>query len=892
MRYSDVKYGSRNEEITNRSSLKSSSRRRYVLKRRQYMNRHVHNVSRKYIVTRSSSPITSHSGSSSRSQIVNRKRKIDSLKRGTHKSKAYNGNPIDKMGGVVPGFDRKTRRKVKPFCETDSPINTKGSLKKSIFRKHADISKTGMSTINGKGPIKTGKGVSLSKKIKLRKKFGKVLDNKLKKTKSKKNARFKAVFLEKLMDSIGRDQDGSLNFIGIILAIILLIPVIGTSVAIVAISSVVIAVISVFLAIWLFFVDLFTIKTEDMALTEAYKHVTYLDASKNKEIYEKYKQLKETSDKIYFMVNGAASDPEQMMYSSDGDNYLYYLNAKYEIYDIYKKINSNSNIFGVTSIKDEIDKIHDYTFNYKVTNEVKDVEKTVISINPNTGKEEVNKVVEPQHITTMNVTVKTIQQFVDENPETLSEDAQDRYYPIQELDRFENKIFLESPLGEGNVATVIEKFGYRGRDAHTQYDFISLATKKGQPIYAVGTSSVGGIGSGGIWTYNNYKKRAYYWGLENIQVMNGQRLEKGDLIGYSNGNFSVAIKEERPFKQIFNYPTVFYNDLAFNYQSSNGYHAGSGGLTGDLLNPPSDLLIWREEVKKAAKKYGISEYENLILSIIWEESGGQAAKTPDIMQASESLGKSPNSISDPVKSIDIGTKYLASLLNKAKDLNLNEYAAIQAYNYGVEFLTWLHDKGLNYSFEIAKNYASEKSHSQIVEYNNSIAMKRGYNWRYKYGNMFYVDLITQHIMKDDNALVKVAKLEVGNSDGSRYWKWFGFNRKVEWSAIFISWIADQSNYINQGRIPKLGNIIDMVNWYKQNNKYKTTTEDYIPKVGDLIFFDWKGTKTGKDHVGIVEYSDGNIIQTIEGNSGDTVKRNTYDINNQSISGYGVTGADN
>src|SRR5699024_6848202 len=97
-------------------------------------------------------------------------------------------------------------------------------------------------------------------------------------------------------------------------------------------------------------------------------------------------------------------------------------------------------------------------------------------------------------------------------------------------------------------------------------------------------------------------------------------------------------------------------------------------------------------------------------------------------------------------------------------------------------------------------------------------------------------------------------------------------------------------YIDQGRVPKVGNTIDMVNWYKNNQRYKSTDEDYTPQAGDLIFFDWKGTKTGKDHVGIVEYSDGNIIQTIEGNSGGTVKRNTYDIHNQAISGYGLTNA--
>ena len=55
----------------------------------------------------------------------------------------------------------------------------------------------------------------------------------------------------------------------------------------------------------------------------------------------------------------------------------------------------------------------------------------------------------------------------------------------------------------------------------------------------------------------------------------------------------------------------------------------------------------------------------------------------------------------------------------------------------------------------------------------------------------------------------------------------------------------------------------MFNWYKKNNKFKATDIGYIPQPGDLIFFDWKGNKTGKDQVGIVEFTGGNTIQVIE-----------------------------
>ncbi|MGG5307768.1 hypothetical protein IGK38_002437 [Enterococcus pernyi] len=895
MRDESLKYESRSSERTRSYQIGHSGRRKYTLNRySDFQTKQMTGTTpKRYVISRNESSLSKTSLPSARSQIINRRRRLQALRRaqGIKKSGMYDGNPIGKMGGVAPGFDRKKNLLRSEVQKAKESLNPGGGRKRSLFRTGSSTS-ANLSTAQAGGAqgkrsiLKTGRAVNASKKIKFRKK----LDKKISSKKSKKS-KAKGLFLQKLLDKFGRDNDGNLNIFGIILAIIMIIPILGTSIIIVAICSVVIAVVCAVLALWLFIVDLFTIKTEDMAITQAYQHVTWLDASKNKEVYERYQQLKEEKDKVYFLVNGAASDPEQFMYRSDGDKYLYYLNAKYEVYDIDKKISNSSNIFGATTIKGEMEKIHEYTFNYNVTEETKDTEKTITTVDPDSGEEKVEKIQETQDIATINVTAKTLQQFVDENPNTLTEDQEDRYYPIQDMDRFENKIFLDSPLGEGNTATVTENFGYQRRDPNTIHPGITITVNGRVPVYSTLDASIGGVDNNSLWLWTNIKKDICYWDIEDIQVKKGQKVKRGQLLGYANSKFRMAVKEVRPInRKYYNYPAIFFDDLAFNYESNTGYHAGSGGLTGELLNPPTNVTKWRELVKKAAEKYEIVGYENLILAIIWEESGGLDEQTPDIMQASESQGKDPNTIDSPEESIDVGTSYLATLLRQAKSLNLSEYAAVQAYNYGGGFLTWLAAKNIDYSFDWAKDFAAEKSNRQITEYKHPIAEQRGYNWRYKYGNMFYVDLITQHIMKDDDELVKIAKDEIGNSDGSRYWKWYGFSREVEWSSIFISWVANQAGYLDQGRVPKVGNTIDMVNWYKNNQRYKSTDEDYTPQAGDLIFFDWKGTKTGKDHVGIVEYSDGNIIQTIEGNSGGTVKRNTYDINNQAISGYGLTNA--
>ena len=66
-----------------------------------------------------------------------------------------------------------------------------------------------------------------------------------------------------------------------------------------------------------------------------------------------------------------------------------------------------------------------------------------------------------------------------------------------------------------------------------------------------------------------------------------------------------------------------------------------------------------------------------------------------------------------------------------------------------------------------------------------------------------------------------------------------------------------------------------------------------PTSGMIIFFDWdnrggSGPQDGlADHVGIVEKVESGTVYTVEGNSGDSVKVNTYPVGHYEILGYGV-----
>lgn len=133
-------------------------------------------------------------------------------------------------------------------------------------------------------------------------------------------------------------------------------------------------------------------------------------------------------------------------------------------------------------------------------------------------------------------------------------------------------------------------------------------------------------------------------------------------------------------------------------------------------------------------------------------------------------------------------------------------------------------------------------------------------------------------------VVDVALSQVGNKGGEPYWRWYGFNSRIEWCAVFVSWVYNQVVELNIA-VPKFSTCHTQgVPWFKTLGLWKE--KGYVPKSGDVIFFDWE--QDGHvDHVGIVETSDGKEVYTIEGNSRDEVKRKKYKIDSKYIYGYGI-----
>lgn len=229
------------------------------------------------------------------------------------------------------------------------------------------------------------------------------------------------------------------------------------------------------------------------------------------------------------------------------------------------------------------------------------------------------------------------------------------------------------------------------------------------------------------------------------------------------------------------------------------------------------------------------------------------------------------------------------LLNKNEDLNNSDTIINKTMDYlinNAQRIDYVENEN-NSKLQISmKKDVANKAFKNFFNVNNDIILivtldnsenKNEVNILKEYMNNNKERIIRRNI-------VNTASNEVGNT-GEKYWNWYGFNHRVEWCCVFVSWVANQNNVLNT-KIPKFIWVKKGVDFFKENNQFKYP-KNYTPKEGDVIFFDWNNNPI-VDHVGIVEKVSKGYVYTIEGNSGKIdVKRKKYKLNSSFIYGYGI-----
>ena len=155
-------------------------------------------------------------------------------------------------------------------------------------------------------------------------------------------------------------------------------------------------------------------------------------------------------------------------------------------------------------------------------------------------------------------------------------------------------------------------------------------------------------------------------------------------------------------------------------------------------------------------------------------------------------------------------------------------------------------------------------------------------------------VITQPKQNPIDVALSIANAEVGTHEGANNHTKYGdemhalqprnMDKNAPWCDAFVDWVIYQTcKRLGYGaetaRAVLCGDFDDYtynsVALYKKAGRWFST-----PKRGDQIFFG------GSGHTGIVTSVSGGIVNTIEGNKGDAVRRCSYGIHSPSIIGYG------
>ncbi len=211
----------------------------------------------------------------------------------------------------------------------------------------------------------------------------------------------------------------------------------------------------------------------------------------------------------------------------------------------------------------------------------------------------------------------------------------------------------------------------------------------------------------------------------------------------------------------------------------------------------------------------------------------------------------------------------------------NLYSSIIDYLYNSEELK-MYDEKNKKVLEI--NFNEKSKLNEYFNLNDNTIIKVYFD---KNNKDIDLDSIDYKINKEEvtrRNIVETALKEVGKT-GETYWNWYGFNHRVEWCCVFVSWVAKENNLLNT-KIPKFIWVKKGVDYYKEKDQLKKPSE-YTPLPGDIIFFDWNNNIV-IDHVGIVEKVEKGYVYTIEGNVNYLyVKEKKYKLNSPYIYAYGV-----
>ncbi len=327
-------------------------------------------------------------------------------------------------------------------------------------------------------------------------------------------------------------------------------PMVIKTVLIAAIVGLLIAFLILIITVVAGIIPTISLKSEKYEMTKTYLYITELDAliEGNIKVLEDLNigQLEEVTgieipeeiEAYKYYVNGESAIKDEIKVETDADSILTYLDSKYEDYSFNSIIDG---IFG-TTIKSEIDKIHEELYQLEYEVEVEEVETRVQHYNPITGEVVVIIYIDEKLCLNTYLEAEPWESYYTDNKDILlAEDEQEMYNSLKEVGIYTFQTEFNSPFPgvEWNLHKS-SRWGWRVHPISKEvkmHNGIDIAMPRGTPIYAchAGTIETGNEPEGlGRWIKIIQENGDYtlYGHLNTVSVYRGQTVNPGHLIGY------------------------------------------------------------------------------------------------------------------------------------------------------------------------------------------------------------------------------------------------------------------------------------------------------------------------------------------------------------------------
>ncbi|MCP1495183.1 hypothetical protein J2Y73_005214 [Peribacillus frigoritolerans] len=147
-------------------------------------------------------------------------------------------------------------------------------------------------------------------------------------------------------------------------------------------------------------------------------------------------------------------------------------------------------------------------------------------------------------------------------------------------------------------------------------------------------------------------------------------------------------------------------------------------------------------------KYGLEEHTSTLIALMQQESRGRGG---DPMQASESAGLDPNTITDPTESIKYGVKYFKRINEYGNEKGVDFATIIQAYNMGIGYIDFVANEGGKHNEELAKKFSMLQVEKNPKLYDCG-GDKDNFRYPYCYGDYSYSAKVSKNIEELGNSI--------------------------------------------------------------------------------------------------------------------------------------------